>query len=248
MFLALALGSQVWLVFWLIFVRSKNTPANTAAERAAAPGLLGLLRHRAVWGTSLGMFCLGYVWSFLVSWLPAYLQEARGFSKESMALLGSLPFFAMGLSSVASGWVSDRWIAAGASPTRVRKFFVISGFVLCSAFLYPAALTRSPGLCVCLLIAACVALGLYSSNVWPITQTLAGPRASGQWTGLQNAVGNLGGVVAPALAGWLVQETGSYRTAFTAASIMPLLGVTAYFTLVGPVVPLSLEPVPQPLA
>jgi MFS family permease len=244
LFLALAIASQVWLVCWLIGVRARKVSPGAAADRAATPRLRDLLRRREVWGTSLGMACLGFVWSFLVSWLPAYLQEARGYSKASMALLGSLPFWAMGLSSVTSGWVSDRWIAAGGSPTRVRKTFVIAGFVLCAAFLYPASLAKDPGVCVALLIAACIALGFYSSNVWAITQTLAGPHAAGQWTGVQNAIGNLGAVVAPALAGWLVQATGTYHAAFAVASLMPLLGVVFYFTLVGPVVPLHFAPRP----
>jgi len=47
-----------------------------------------------------------------------------------------------------------------------------------------------------------------ASNIWAITQTLAGPYAAGRWTGLQNFVGNLAGVVAPALTGFVF---GSHR-------------------------------------
>lgn len=28
------------------------------------------MTRREVWGTSLGMFCLGYTWYFMLSWLP----------------------------------------------------------------------------------------------------------------------------------------------------------------------------------
>src|SRR5690606_35632760 len=99
-------------------------------------GFAELLTRREVWGTSLGFFCLGYTWAFLLSWLPAYLEDSRGFSKESMAIFGSLPFWAMAFTSLAGGWLADRWIQLGATPTRVRKSFLIGGLLLCAGFMY----------------------------------------------------------------------------------------------------------------
>ena len=72
-----------------------------------------MLRCSKVWGTSVGMFSLGYVNYFLLSWLPSYLVSERGLSMSSMAVLGSIPFLAMAASSVVGGWTSDRWIRAG---------------------------------------------------------------------------------------------------------------------------------------
>jgi nitrate/nitrite transporter NarK len=69
--------------------------------------------------------------------------------------------------------------------------------------------------------------------VWAITQTLAGPLAAGKWTGVQNAIGNLGGVVSPMLTGWIVAETGSFVLAFAAASLVLLCGAASYLSLVG---------------
>ena len=89
-----------------------------------SPTLLQSLGRRDTLGTSLGMFCYGYVWYFLLSWLPYYLVMERHFSIRSMALFGALPFCGSALSSLVSGWASDRLIARGASVTRVRKSFV----------------------------------------------------------------------------------------------------------------------------
>jgi MFS family permease len=201
--------------------------------------MLEILRRREAWGTSLGMFSLGYVWYFLLSWLPSYLISERGLSMQSMAVLGSLPFFAMAATSVFGGWLSDRLIARGASVTRVRKTFVTSGLLLCCVTLLPAAVVRSPGLSVTLLVVSCSALGLFTSNVWAITQTLAGPRAAGSWTGIQNAVGNLGGVISPLLTGVVVGRTGSYYLAFAMASLVLIFGAACYLILVGKVSPLQ---------
>ncbi len=242
LFIVVGLGSLFWLIPWLALVPSQKSLAN--GEPAAAQGdtnvkLSELLVRREVWGTSLGMFCLGYVWYFLISWLPSYLVEERGFSKEAMAVLGSLPFWAMALTSLTGGWLSDRWILAGASPTRVRKTFLLVGFGLCAVFMFPAVIVASPQYSVGFLVAACASLGFYTSNVWAVTQTLAGSHAAGKWTGLQNAIGNLGGVVSPALTGWIVTETGSFYLAFGAASIVLLAGMVAYVLLVARIAPLN---------
>lgn len=251
LFLAVGLGSLVWLIPWLWLVPSEKRNRVDEGAKAPSEGEVGwrqLLVRREVWGTSLGMFCLGYVWYFLVSWLPAYLEAERGFSKEAMATFGSLPFWAMAVTSLAGGWISDRWIRSGASPTRVRKTFIVAGFLLCAAFMTPAVLVKEAGLCVAFLSAACAALGFYTSNVWAVTQTLAGPKAAGKWTGIQNCIGNLGGVVSPALTGWLVTQTGSFTLAFVFSSAVLVLGVAAYFLLVGRLVPLRWsgpDPLPE---
>jgi nitrate/nitrite transporter NarK len=198
-----------------------------------------LLERREVWVTSLGMFCLGYAWYFLVSWLPAYLVEERGFSKEDMAVFGSLPFWAMAVTSLLGGWCSDRWIRGGGTPTRVRKTFLVTGFLLCAVLMVLAVRATEAGRCVALLTAACAALGFYSSNVWAVTQTLAGTAAAGRWTGLQNCIGNLGGVVSPIVTGMIVTRTGSFTLAFTASAAMLLLGAVLYAVLLGRIVPIE---------
>jgi len=123
--------------------------------------------------------------------------------------------------------------------TRVRKTFAIGGLLLCCLTLLPAAAVRPPGLSIVLLTVSCSALGLFTSNVWAITQTLAGPRAAGSWTGIQNAIGNVGGVISPLLTGLVVGRTGSYYLAFAMASAMLVLGAASYLVLVGEIVPLQ---------
>jgi MFS family permease len=245
LFIGAGIISLFWLIPWLALVPSQQSNAKGDAvgdKPAAKVTLRELMVRREVWGTSLGMFCLGYVWIFLISWLPSYLIEERGFSKESMAVLGSLPFWAMAATSLGGGWLSDRWILSGASPTRVRKTFLLLGFGLCAVFMFPAAVVKSPQVSVVFLVAACAALGIYSSNVWAVTQTLAGSHAAGKWTGLQNAIGNLGGVVSPVLTGWIVTQTKSFYLAFAAASLVLLAGMVCYIFMVARIAPLNWLP------
>ena len=237
LFIGIGLGSLLWLIPWVTFVPSRG--GSGRVERDGGASLLDIIRRRETWGTCLGMFSLGYVWYFLLSWLPSYLVNERGLSMRGMAVLGSLPFWAMAATSVLGGWLSDRRIARGAPVTRVRKSFVTGGLLLCSVTLLPAAAVRDPNLSIILLIASCSSLGLFTSNVWAITQTLAGPEAAGSWTGIQNAVGNIGGVLSPLLTGLIVARTGSYYLAFATASGVLVLGAAAYLMLIGEIAPLK---------
>ena len=97
LFIFVGLGSLLWLIPWLLVAKS-DAPVTPSAQ-ITGPRWSELLRRWTVWGTSIGMFALGYVIYFLLSWLPSYLVSERGLSMTSMALLGSLPFWAMAASS-----------------------------------------------------------------------------------------------------------------------------------------------------
>lgn len=239
LFFVLGVGGLVWLVPWVAFVPSRqqmggeklSQPMTSEPQR---PSLRRVLMHRSVWGTSLGMFSLGYVWYFLLTWLPSYLMDVHQYNLKQTAVMAALPFLAMAVATVIAGWISDRLITVGYSPTLVRKGIALSGFVLAAILVVAASLVASATLCVALLIATCCALGMFTANVWAMTQTLAGP-AAGSWTGIQNCIGNMGGVVSPLVVGWTVQQSGNYQIAFYATAVVMILGAAAYLLLVGPI-------------
>jgi MFS family permease len=240
MFMVIGAGGLLWLLPWLWVARCE--PRSGQVSRSASPGWREMVGCPQVWGTSAGMFALGYVIYFLLSWLPSYLISERGLSMSEMAVLGSIPFFAMAISSVAGGWSSDRWIRAGADAAKVRRRYAAGGLLLCAAAIVPAPLVNNVGTSVALITAACICLGMFTSNVWAITQTMAGPVAAGRWTGIQNAIGNLGGVVSPALTGWVVAQTGSFLYAFAAAAVVLAGGTAVYLLAIGKMRPVQWTP------
>ncbi len=237
LFIALGVGGLFWLVPWIFWIpnRKKHEAENANAELdTASPTFLRVLAHPSVWGTSLGMFSLGYVWYFLLTWLPSYMMDVHHFDLKRTAMMAALPFLAMAIATVIAGWTSDRLIAAGRSPTLVRKSVALAGLISAAIWMVAASLAQSPTTCVALFVASCCSLGLFTANVWAMTQTLAGT-AAGSWTGIQNCVGNLGGVVSPLVAGWSVEQTGSYQMAFYAAAVVMGLGAISYLIFVGPI-------------
>ena len=65
----------------------------TAPSDAETPTWSMILRQRALWGTSLGLCCSNYLWYFILSWLPSYLVDERGFSMHKMEHLSMLGLF-----------------------------------------------------------------------------------------------------------------------------------------------------------
>ncbi|HUD98225.1 MAG TPA: MFS transporter [Bryobacteraceae bacterium] len=230
-FVVLGAASLIWLIPWLKWMpRGKGIV--TAAHLVDPPRVFHILGQRSAWGSFGGLFCGNYYWYFLLTWLPSYMVKERHFSKDHMANMSALAFLAIGVSSAFCGWLSDHWIAAGATPTRVRKTFTVGGLTL-STIILPVAIVDNKDTAMILLFLACVCFGLWSSNHWALIQTLAGPPAAGKWTAVQNGVGNLAGVAAPALTGLVVATTGQFFWAFAVAAGFALAGAFFYMFVIG---------------
>jgi sugar phosphate permease len=184
----------------------------------------------------LGLFAMNYVNYFLLTWLPFYLVRERGFSMNAMAEVGGATMLAAAVSAVVSGRLSDRWIRGGATTTRVRRGFIVTGNLVTGTFLI-AAVVAPRDVAVGLLMLVGVGFGMASANVWAITQTLAGPRAAGRWAGSQNFIGNLSGAVAPALTGVFVDRTGHFLWPFLITGAVAWSGAAVWTFLLGPIEP-----------
>ena len=233
-FLVLGLVSLIWLVPW--FTWMPKSCAAIPADRAGAPRLAEFLRLRSAWGTCAGLFAGNYLSYFLITWLPFYLVRERHFSVDNMAKIGGIVYLLGGCFALLAGWLSDRWIVSGATPSRVRKTFTGGGLALAGIFV-GLAVVGGPLYCVAALILGVIFFGVYCSNVWAITQTLAGPQAAGRWTGFQNFVGNLAGVVAPATTGFVLDRTGHFYWAFAILTVLALTGAASWVFLVARVEP-----------
>jgi MFS family permease len=235
-FLALGLGSVLWLIPWLAWMPRRIK--SNAATSDSNIRILDIVRHRSAWGTCLGQFSVNYCLYFLVTWLPSYLIRGRHFTMNGMAKVGCLIFFLFAVSSLVSGKLSDRWIAAGASTTRVRKTMLGGGSIGLGLALVVAAVAPDT-IFVWAMSGAGIFLGMSGGCCWTVTQTLAGPQAAGRWAGVQNFVGNLAGWVAPALTGYLVGRTGLFYWPFVIAAGVSWVGALSWVLAVGPIEPVD---------
>ncbi len=216
--------SLLWLWPWLRVVRSQ---ALAPAGESASPSMSVLCRSRAMWGTAIGLFSSNYVFYFMMSWLPVYLVRERGFSTSGMALLASASYAVMALCALGAGWAIDRHIKRGGSQNFGYKAIMAAahgGAVLCML----AMAFGSQSLALIAIFVYQALTGAASPGVYAIPEILGGTKATGRWVGIQNSFGNLPGVVAPWLTGFLIDLTGNFTAAFVVAAVMSLLGLVGW--------------------
>jgi cyanate permease len=72
-----------------------------------------------------------------------------------------------------------------------------------------------------------------------MSQILAGPAAAARWVGIQNAIGNLAGVIAPMLTGLIVEQTHNFQAAFVLSALVSILGVAGWVWMIPKLAPIA---------
>lgn len=221
MFIVFGLVTLVWLLPWRQAVRA--LPAAGHLDEGARVDVGTLIGKWPLWSMSI-VHCLGnYCFYFLLAWLPLFLTKSRGFTITEMTFLASLGYAVQGACAFAYGHFSDWWTRSGRSEAVCRRWMMVvsqllaAGAILGLAFAHSAT---SIGLLLCLAGAASASL---SMNLYAIAQMFAGPRASGTWVEVQNALGNLSGIFGPIVTGIIVDQAG-YESAFYLTAAVAAFG------------------------
>jgi sugar phosphate permease len=204
---------------------------------------LSLFRYRSTWGIAFGQMGYLYAYFFFVSWLPGYLILERKMTLLKSGIVAALPFWAGMLGTLGGGWLGDFLIQRGVSTTVSRKSIIGVGLTVSTVLVIAAAYVEQSWLAVTLLT-LCVGflrLATGSANSLPID--LAPRPMVGSLTGIQNCFGNIGGLLAPIVTGYMVNATGSFAGSFVVAGCMALFGAISYVLIVGNVEKFQVAPV-----
>jgi MFS family permease len=236
-FVVFGFVSLLWLVPWLLIAQPRLSERGniTAAE---SPATQLILRERSLWGASLGHFCGNYVWYFVLTWIPYYLVHERHWSIVQMSKIGGAAYLLMAFAAMATGWYADRRIAAGSSPTIVRKTSIGIGAAITAVCMLGCGIADNE-VSAALLLLACFGFGFVSPNIFAVGQSIAGPGAAGKWIGVQNCLANIAGIIAPFLTGVLVDRTGNFLVPFYIAAAISLLGGLFWIFGVGSIAPID---------
>ncbi len=237
MFFLVGFAALLWLAPWMA------TCPSGLRGRSPAPGAAGIRRapraftfDRNLLGICLGFFCFDYYWYLLVTWLPDYLVEVRHLTLLRAGIYSFLPFFVFGIGEPLGGWLADRLVRFGWDETRTRKGIVTFAY-LTGLLLIPAARVETAGAAM-ILIAGGSLVGLATGNLIVILQCCAPPEQVGIWTGVENFTGNIGGILAPLVTGFLISYTKSYFPGFLLAALVLVAGIAVYWLVVGELRPL----------
>jgi len=219
-FIVIGVVSLLWIVPWMRYMPDNSIPGNRGESPAP---LADIVRQRSFWGASFGHMCSNYPLYFMIVWLPLYLVHERHLSMQQMAFEGALYYLAFAAMSPLSGWVADACIRAGRDVTIVRKTSLALGHGLVVIGVLTAS-SANAHLTLAGLIVMGMGSGMIGPNIYVAAQTLAGPAVAGKWTGLQNSISNLAGVIVGPLTGWIVDRTGHFAAAFAICGLVSACG------------------------
>ena len=238
--------SLLWLWPWSrARLRAPAAPARSAVE--VQPSFAQILARRELWGASLGHFASNYGYYFIVSWLPFYLVKSRGFSMGSMVAIASWAYLLNALSALVMGWLADRWIRRGRSATLIYKAIMAANHLAGIVCMIGMVMLPAAGSVAALFVFEVVS-GFSYPGLFAIPQILAGKGASARWVGVQNAAGNVAGLIAPAITGLLVDQTGLFTAAFVLAAAVNGLGFIGWVIMLREIAPIEWGTPPRRLS
>jgi len=225
-----------WWRFWSKWERAAGALPGAGASPAARHTMsfadsVALLRHRTVLGIFLGFFAYDYAWFVYVTWLPGYLVLERKFTAREMGVYSSLPYVAMSAVILISGFLSDGLIRRGYAETAVRKTLICIGLLI-ACLIVPAGVVEDRMMAVWLMTASLCGIGIAAPNTWTLTQAVCAKSIVGTVSGIQNFGGNVGGIIAPALTGYIAHRTHSFALALGLTGVVLVLGVLSYVLLI----------------
>jgi len=225
-------------VSWLGEDERKKIISERSAGTADEVGIQGnpaviaeLLRSPSMWGTMIAQAAGIYTLYLLLFWLPSYLQDTKHLTIMKTGLYTAVPWAIAVPVSILLGIVSDRLLKNHSLLAGGRRVMVIL-CVLLSATLALVPFTNDTTTILALFALSLSGINAaISLNVTLVTDLVHRARDVGKAIGLCILAGNLCGLIAPIVTGYVVAELGSYDWALWIAGILLVIGALALATM-----------------
>jgi len=229
-FFILGFTSVAWIVPWILsFPRGANTVALAAhAPRSPRWGHI----DRNLLGIGLTNIGYGYYFYLLMTWLPTYLVQTRHLPLALAGTYAAIPYLTFTLSEPIGGWIADRLVILGWEEIFARKVLITAAFST-SVLLIPAGLVADTRSAVALLGGACL-VGLSTGNLYALVQRVSAGGDVGFSIGFFNLAGNIPGIAAPIVTGFIVGRMHSYVPAFAVAVAILLAVLPIHWRMIQP--------------
>lgn len=206
----------LWLIPWLLV--SKPHWRGYAHGSGNNVPVRQVMRNPTVWAMGIGHFCNTYGFYFLLAWLPLFLVKVRHLSILEMTGMMTTTYLVQGFGALAWGWLSDRLVMSGWDEGSLRKGLLCLYQFVGAAAILGIGLSTTPNAIFGWLLFGAVFYGIGGTSPYAMSQVYAGPEAAGTWVGVMNGVGNTSGIIGPVLTGLLIENTGSYLSAFVVSA------------------------------
>lgn len=244
----------VWLLFWLRWYqppekcpwlapeerqfimknREREPPSgapNIYPKADIAHAVGSLLRQQSMWGLTLALGCVNYMNYVFLTWLPSYLVQVRGMNLLGAGFYTGIPYLVGAILEIVVGKLSDLTIEPERLKQGARRYQVVAFMILSSSILM-INYSHSVLSVLAVISTALACNTIVIALIYALTNDLiVDSRSAGAAFGFLLLGGNLIGLAAPIVTGYLVKTTGGFNSAFVLSGALPLIGAVITLTL-----------------
>lgn len=239
----------VWLLAWYFFygkpeqvswlsekerdliVETRTAKGNKDADSKTF-GLKQLLKTPTLWGLALAQGCNVYTQYLFLTWLPSYLQDARHLTIAKSGLFTAIPYAVAVVLCIGIGKLSDQYLknGSGAASGKRRNVIALTMMIASCILLIPVA----EGITQLVVIFSLTLAGIASTtslNFTLLNDMLPSSGDVGRAMAFVVVGGNIFGMLAPVVTGYVISATGSYNWAFGIAGGLLVTGALVILSM-----------------
>jgi ACS family glucarate transporter-like MFS transporter len=190
-----------------------------------------LLQSKTMWGLMLAQGCAGYTLYLFMTWLPSYLVSARGLDVLKSSLFTAIPFGAAVVLGILLGRVSDSYLHRTGVAAGGRRKIIAICMLASSVILLTPVMPETWEILVLFSISATAIATAMAMNIAITNDLLVNGALAGTAVSFLIFGGNLFGIFAPIITGYIIAVTASYTSAFLLAGALLLAGAVIVLTL-----------------
>jgi ACS family D-galactonate transporter-like MFS transporter len=215
-------------------IEDRDSPHGAREQEGEKSSSLGqLLVRRKVLGLALGFGAYNYVFYLLLYWLPTYLSSTLHIDLLHSFAYTSVPWiFATATDLAIGGWLVDFLVKRGRNASVVRRVVLIGGTVFGLGILGAVHAHNATQALVWISISI-GGLAAAAPVAWSLPSLIAVRGDVGKVGGIINFCGQVSGIAASILTGYLVTAFHSYAWAFAVAGAYLAVGICGYIILLG---------------
>lgn len=209
----------IGLAMWWVIKDKPKGQAQAGSQGAAPAQKLKVkeLFSRNLIFAYITIFCAIYAFFVVVTWIPYYLQHARGIDGTEVAVVSSLVPWAAIPGSILFSWIADKM---GKRRPVLLVMLPLSIIAMVSIVAFDS---------MWVLYIALIGYGIFgkiSTNpvLVAVVADNAPKHALSTAFGLYNFIGMCGSILAPYITGWLTDVTGTLNAGFYFAGALLLIG------------------------
>ncbi len=259
-FIIVGITGLLWLVPWLILVKSPPAthPWLTPAEKeyilsgqknqdidedgnyddGYAPNMAQLLSHKQSWGVIIASAAIDPIWWLFVFWIPIYLSEVYGMNVKEIGIYGWVPYVGAMLGAWFGGLLAQNRLKVGWTVDKTRKMVITLGCLIMLPSLLAMANPGGPTAAV--IIMAVILFGFQTAigNVQTLPSDFFSGKTVGTLSGIAGMAAKLGAVGLTSLVPWLTSG-GNYSPAFVIGATLAIIALGSVWILCPDIHPLK---------